>query len=145
MNGKPDIVMKKPFLWCMLVLLVSPGAFGEEGAMLLGDLAAQKDAYEGKKITMPLKLKSIDNLFGKIYFYDRKNQDIVFDVAIQSGMEEYRTEMLNLREGLEYHVTFLFNGVGNIGIINGELIGFTPAILMKLPEGGEKTEKEQIK
>ena len=88
---------------------------------------------------MTLKFKHLDNLFGKIYFYDRKNYDIVFDMTLQSTMREYRTEILNLHEGLDYSVTFLFNGVGNIGLITGELISFTPVILSSLPDGDKKS------
>jgi hypothetical protein len=100
---------------------------------LLNELAGASEEYEGKKITLILKFKTLDRIFNKIYFYDRKNIDIVFDIAIQADMAEYTNEILNLREGMDYSVTFLFDGMGNIGLIKGELIRFTPVILSKLP------------
>ena len=130
--------MKKlPAAAFIIILLgLSPlGITGEVDDLLLRDLSAEKGGYEGKKITMTLKFKHVDYLFSKIYFYDRKNYDIVFDMSLQSTMDEFRTEILNLHEGLDYHVTFLFNGVGNIGLINGELLSFSPVILDSLPEG----------
>ena len=106
---------------------------GDTSQPLLSELAGKSEEYEGKKLTLILKFKTIDHLFNKIYFYDRKNIDIVFDIAIQTGMKEYKNEILNLREGMDYSVTFLFDGIGNIGLIKGELIRFTPVILSKLP------------
>ena len=115
------------------ITLLSSSIVGDTTEPLLTELAGDSKNNEGKKITLTLKFKSLDYLFNKIYFYDRKNIDIVFDIAIQTGMEEYKNEMLNLREGLDYRVTFIFDGLGNIGLIKGELIRFTPVILLKLP------------
>jgi hypothetical protein len=119
----------------ILFSLTPLGLSGEADDLLLRDLAAGREGHEGKKITMTLKFKHVDYLFSKIYFYDRKNYDIVFDMSLQTTMDEFKTEILNLHEGLDYRVTFLFNGVGNIGLINGELISFTPVILDSIPEG----------
>ena len=117
---------------CFLNIMSS--IFAEDTSQpLLNELAGASEEYEGKKITLILKFKTLDRIFNKIYFYDRKNIDIVFDIAIQSEMAEYTNEILNLREGMDYSVTFLFDGMGNIGLIKGELIRFTPVILSKLP------------
>lgn len=115
-----------------------PFSRGRADELLLSDLASEPEKYSGKKITMHLKLKYVDWLFGKAYFYDRKNHDIAFDIALQTEMEEFRYELLSLREGMDFEVTFLYQGVGNIGMINGELVRFVPVILLKLPEGDEK-------
>ncbi len=137
MTGVKRTVMTS--VLCGLLGVLPLGARGEDGEILLRDLAAGQEKYQGQKITMTLKFKHLDTLFGKIYFYDRKNFDIVFDMTLQATMREYRTEILNLHEGLDYRVTFLFNGVGNIGLITGELIGFTPVILSSLPDGDKKS------
>ncbi len=120
---------------CIVCALSGHYSYGQAAELLLRDLASESDKYTGKKITMRLKLKYVDWLFGKVYFYDRKNYDIAFDISLQTEMDEYRYELLSLREGLDFEVTFLYQGVGNIGIINGELVKFIPVILLKLPEG----------
>jgi hypothetical protein len=54
--------------------------------------------------------------------------------------------LLSLREGYDFEVTFLYQGVGNIGMIQGELIKVVPVILLKLPEGdGDKKREMMIK
>lgn len=123
------------------ISIFMPLAYAED--LLLRDLASEPDKYTGKKITMHLKLKYVDWLFGKAYFYDRKNHDIAFDITLQAEMDEYRSELLSLREGMDFEVTFLYQGVGNIGMIQGELVKFIPVILLKLPEGAgaDKTVK----
>ncbi len=120
---------------CIFCALSGDYSYGQTAELLLRDLASEPEKYTGKKITMQLKLKYVDWIFGKIYFYDRKNYDIAFDISLQSEMDEYRYELLSLREGMDFEVTFLYQGVGNIGMINGELVKFIPVILLKLPEG----------
>ncbi|MCX7678723.1 MAG: hypothetical protein N2316_05840 [Spirochaetes bacterium] len=109
------------------------GVYSQE--LLLRDLLLESDKFVGKQITMRLKLKHVDWTFGKVYFYDKKNFDVAFDISLQLEMEEYRNEIRSLREGMDFEVTFLFQGIGNVGMINGELIKFVPTILQRLPEG----------
>lgn len=123
------------FAICVVCALSGHYLYGQPTELLLRDLTSEPEKYTGKKITMQLKLKYVDWLFGKAYFYDRKNYDIAFDISLQAEMDEYRYELLSLREGMDFEVTFLYQGVGNIGMIHGELVKFIPVILQKLPEG----------
>lgn len=128
---------------CIACAMGGHYSYSQTAELLLRDLASEPAAYTGKKITMRLKLKYVDWLFGKVYFYDRKNYDIAFDISLQSEMDEYRYELLSLREGMDFEVIFLYQGVGNIGMINGELVKFMPVILLKLPEGAAKNKNEK--
>lgn len=111
------------------------GQINENTDIILSGIRENASGYGGKTVTMTMKYKNTDRIFSTITFYDRKNQDISFDISIQQTMIEYQRDMLNLHEGLDYLVTFIVNGVDATGFIDGELIRFTPLILTLIPEG----------
>jgi len=111
------------------------GQINENTDIILSGIRENASGYGGKTVTMTMNYKNTDRIFSTITFYDRKNQDISFDISIQQTMIEYQRDMLNLHEGLDYLVTFIVNGVDATGFIDGELIRFTPLILTLIPEG----------
>ena len=123
------------FLLLSVALMIGGVHSEEHSTLLIGDLIKKESQYKGKKITLKLKFKHVNRIFNTISFYDRKNIDIRFDISSHSSMNVHKHEMLNLHEGLDYYVTFIFNGAGNLGLADGELIRFMPVIMTKLPEG----------
>ncbi len=103
--------------------------------VILQDIVKKIESYKNKKITLKLRLKNFDSIFDKLIFYDRKNNDIVFDISIIKKKKEFQSQVLNLHEGMEYLVNFTIKDVGNIGEIIGDLISFKPLVLFKLPDG----------
>jgi len=104
-------------------------------SILLRDITNNIDNYRNKTITLKLRLKYIDLIYKKIIFYDKKNQDIVFDISKIQKDSQFKTDILNLHEGMHYLVVFVIKGIGTIGDIVGDLISFEAFILQKLPEG----------
>lgn len=106
----------------------------DEKNNLLSVIAKNIHNYKSKTITLHLKLKHLDKIFEKITFYDKKNHDIEFDISDRFLKKRIASDMLNLHEGMEYYVTFVIQNVGNLGQIIGELKGFKPVVLEKVPE-----------
>ncbi|TAL30462.1 MAG: hypothetical protein EPN93_19610 [Spirochaetes bacterium] len=132
--------MKRLVSLCMLLFALTgvPGPAGAYENITLGELAEKMDSWKGKTITLRLKLKLVDYIFRKIVFYDRKNYDLEFDIAPRMKDEAFASMLLNAREGAEYLVTFEVQRLGNLGYVVGDIRGFTPVALEKLPEGGSE-------
>lgn len=122
----------------MAILFISNyysiGISQEQKNLLLNDIAGNITSYQNKTITLTLRLKNIDATFDKIAFYDRKNNDIIFDIAELKKTKQYKKEAQNLHQGLEYNVTFIVKNVTKHRIIMGDLLSFQPLILSKLPD-----------
>jgi hypothetical protein len=110
-------------------------------AVLMGEdmtsIALLKDhltEYEGKEITMVLRLKLHDRVFEKLVFYDERNLDIEFDITRRKISHRLRKDLLNLHEGLKYRVTFKVTGKGDTGMVTGILIRAVPGLIEKIPE-----------
>lgn len=101
--------------------------------VLLSEIADNVSSYKNKTITLRLRLKYIDRVFNRIVFYDRKNTDIIFDIEKMKDRKEFMKESLNLHPGMEYLVRFTVTDIGSLGLIIGDLTGFTPVALMKIP------------
>jgi hypothetical protein len=104
-----------------------------DGPIVLSRIAADMGAYQGKTVTMVLRLKGVDRIFERITFYDTKNHDIVFDVSGREIKKKLKKPMLNLHEGLDYRVTFTVDRLGAQGLIMAELVDFVPVIVDLLP------------
>jgi uncharacterized secreted protein with C-terminal beta-propeller domain len=128
------------FIIILYVFSASAGHLAGQGFqnILLNDIARDIASYKEKTVTLKLKFKFADNIFNKIYFYDSKNIDIVFDISVLKTGDSFRRDMVNLHQGLDYLVTFTVKDVGALGLLTGELQGFTIYALTRLPEGGEK-------
>ncbi len=139
-GGKLPIFMKVIADIIILFLLIVSASYPlkaqDEKQVLLSEIAARIDQYKGKRLTMKLKLKMHDTIFEKIVFYDSKNHDIEFDISDRPLKKKLAPEMKNLHEGLVYLVTFTVRDAGNQGQIIGDLEGFTPVVIGKLPENG---------
>jgi hypothetical protein len=101
--------------------------------MLLSDIAAKIVEYKNKTVTLRLKLKYADRIFEKISFYDRKNNDIEFDISSKETKKLIVQDMLNLHEGMGYLVTFTIRNIGKNSEVVADLLSFTPAVLDSLP------------
>jgi hypothetical protein len=101
--------------------------------LILNDIAGDISNYKNKTVTIKLKLKNLDSVFDKIVFYDRKNIDIVFDIAELKKEEAFRKQALNLHQGLEYYVVFTVKELTAKNNVIGDLRSFSPVILSKLP------------
>ncbi len=122
---------------CLILLLNGTLSALDYEDILLSDIASNISSYKGKTISLRLRLKYMDTIFNKLVFYDKKNIDIEFDVEGMVKDRKKRNEFLNLHNGMEYVVTFSVKEVGKMGILIGELEGFIPLALLKLPSGGE--------
>ena len=125
----------------MMMAVMGPAvsASGEEtekGEPLLGDIAADIDAYRSRTVTLTLKLKRVDAVFEKIVFYDRKNHDIAFDISSRETRRRISRDMRNLHPGVAYRVTFIVRDRGSLGEVIGDIGGFKPAFLDAVPGGG---------
>ncbi len=103
--------------------------------ILLKNIAGNIEKYKNKEIKLKLRLKKTDLIFEKITFYDRKNHDIVFDISKNKTNRQFRKELENIHNGMEYLVLFKVNDVSGSGYIIADLISFRPYLLNFLPEG----------
>ncbi len=136
MNTKNVILMLFILVFMFNPCLVSNGY----EKILLQDIVDKIESYKGKEVKLKLKLKNLDPVFDLLFFYDRKNNDIVFDISEIKKKDQFKRQILNLHEGMEYLVIFIVKDVGNIGEIIGEIISFKSFVLLKLPEGNFKSD-----
>jgi hypothetical protein len=115
-----------------LCLAAEPQTVPEEKTLSV--IASGIDGYRDKNITLTLKLKNLDRIFGFITFYDNNNHDISFDISSSESRKRFAGELLNIHEGMNYRVTFTVRGVGGLGLLLGDLQGFEPLILEIIPE-----------
>jgi hypothetical protein len=101
--------------------------------VLLSDIAAKIGEYKNKTVTLRLKFKYADRIFEKISFYDRKNNDIEFDISSKETKKLIIRDMLNLHEGMGYLVTFTVRNIGKNSELIADLLSFKPAVLDSLP------------
>lgn len=123
----------------ILILLIPALLLAEDNDILIRDIAGKIDSYRNKTITLKLRMKNLDEIFHKLTFYDRKNYDIVFDISELEKKDEFKLQMLNLHRGAEYIVKFTIKGRTDSEEIIADLIEFSPYLLLKLPEGINKT------
>ncbi|MFC1668849.1 hypothetical protein ACFL20_00535 [Spirochaetota bacterium] len=126
----------KVFLILIFVFHAFDGSFllsQKQEDVLIQDVIGNVQKYKKKILTLKLKLKMFDKVFEKIVFYDRKNQDIEFDISQKHIKKKIEADMLNLHEGMDYLVTFTVNGVGNLGGLIADLHGFKPVIMKIIP------------
>jgi len=101
--------------------------------LTISSIVSEIESYRNKSITMTLKLKYIDRIFEKIVFYDSENIDIEFDISGKELKKRLQKDMLNVHEGMIYRVSFSVTGTGHLGGLMGDLEGFKPAFLEKIP------------
>lgn len=99
------------------------------------EISSNIQRYKNKTISLKLRLRNIDLVFDKIYFYDNKNHDITFDISTLKKKKLFKKIVLNLHEGMFYAVSFMVKDVGSLGEVIGELQNFEVIILNKIPEG----------
>ncbi len=104
--------------------------------LLLSDIAANVANYKSKDLTLRLRLKYVDRIFEKIIFYDRKNNDIEFDISGRDTRKRLERDMRSLHEGMQYLVTMTVLKAGDAGEITAELVGFRPVFLDNIPLRG---------
>ena len=92
---------------------------------------------------MRLRLRNVDNVFEKIVFYDADNIDIEFDISDKQKRKTLYNDLLNIHEGMLYEVKFTIIGNGTLGGLIGELQGFSPVIIEKIPEINYKEKKAE--
>lgn len=117
---------------CFFIIFLSL-SFVSGNNLTISSIIAGIDSYKNKNVTMTLKLKNIDRIFEKIVFYDSENIDIEFDISDKELKKRLSKDMLNIHEGLSYTVTFYVTGTGHLGGLIGDLEGFKPAFLDKIP------------
>jgi hypothetical protein len=106
--------------------------------ILLAEIASRIGEYKNKTVTLRLKLKHVDPVFEKIYFYDRKNQDIEFDISSKETKHMIINDMDSVHEGMAYLVTLKIRNIGKLNEVIADLLGFKPALLDSLPAGDNK-------
>jgi len=101
--------------------------------LTISSIISEIESYRNKSITMTLKLKYIDRIFEKIVFYDSENIDIEFDISGKELKKRLHKDLLNVHEGMVYRVSFTVTGTGHLGGLVGDIEGFKPAFLEKIP------------
>ena len=98
----------------------------------LSSLAASIVSTKGQRTTMELRLRNIDMVMEKIWFYDKENVDIVFDIHRWEKNPVLVRSMENAHPGVRYRVVFSPESVMTQGILEGKLESFEPVFLDKL-------------
>lgn len=117
---------------CLTIIIFSLN-FVSGNNLTISSIIADIDSYKNKSVTMTLRLKYIDRIFEKIVFYDSENIDIEFDISDKELKKRLNRDMLNIHEGMIYRVSFSVSGRGHLGGLMGDLQGFKPAFLEKIP------------
>lgn len=125
--------MKKVALFNFLIL---PGMilFAQTENITIGRIISEIDSFKDKTITVNMRLKYVDHIFDKIIFYDSENVDVEFDISGKEKKKELSDNLINIHEGMLYHVTFRVIGTGSLGGLTGSLNEFIPVIVDKIPE-----------
>lgn len=128
--------MKKVALFNFLIL---PGMilFAQTENITIGRIISEIDSFKDKTITVDMRLKYVDYIFDKIIFYDSENVDVEFDISGKEKKKELSDNLINIHEGMLYHVTFRVIGTGSLGGLTGSLNEFIPVIVDKIPEKGD--------
>jgi hypothetical protein len=128
------MLMKNPIITLIFILFIQTSLLPQQQEnLILNDIATNIGNYKNKTVTLKLKLKNLDTVFDKIVFYDRKNIDIIFDIAALKKQNEFQKQALNLHQGLDYFVVFTVKELTTGKSVIGDLISFSPVILSKLP------------
>ena len=98
----------------------------------LSSLAASIVSTKGQRTTMELRLRNIDMVMEKIWFYDKENIDIVFDIHRWEKNPVLVRSMDNAHPGVRYRVVFSPENVMEQGTLEGKLESFEPVFLDKL-------------
>ena len=98
----------------------------------LSSLAASIVSTKGQRTTMELRLRTIDMVMEKIWFYDKENIDIVFDIHRWEKNPALVRSMDNAHPGVRYRVVFSPENVMEQGTLEGKLESFEPVFLDKL-------------
>ncbi len=122
----------------LIILCLLPVFSYGEGGRLISDIISGIEGYKEKTIVLDLRLKYHDRIFEKIIFYDSENVDIEFDISGKERRKLLADDLLNIHEGMTYRVTFRVIGSGSLGGLTGDLAGFKPLIIEKIPEGAPK-------
>jgi len=122
----------------IFIFLTTLSFSAENENILLSGIIADIDNYTNKSLIVNLRLKYIDRIFEKIVFYDSENIDIEFDISGKAKRKELSSSLVNIHEGMIYRVKFTVIGAGTIGGLTGDLHGFTPVIIEKIPSDGIK-------
>lgn len=120
----------------LLLLFASATLCLEDREGSIGKIISEIDNYKDKTVTLQLRLKHLDRIFEKITFYDSENIDVEFDISGKERKKMLARDLLNLHEGMIYSVTFRVIGTGNLGGLLGEVQGFRPFFIDKIPENG---------
>jgi len=107
--------------------------FASGNNLTISSIVSDIDSYKNKSVSMTLKLKYIDRIFERIVFYDSENIDIEFDISEKELKKRLQRDMLNIHEGMACRVSFFVKGPGHLGGLMGDLQGFKPAFLDKIP------------
>ena len=120
-------------VWIFFLLTIYSLLLAEGREILIKDISKHIKRYQGKELTLLLKLKNYNTIFNKITFYDRKNYDIEFDISAKEDQKKFKQELKNLHEGMDYQVTFVIKGVSALGLIIAKLKAFSPRIYKIIP------------
>ena len=81
---------------------------------------------------MELRLRNIDMTMEKIWFYDRENVDIVFDIHRWEKNAVLAGSIADAHPGIRYRVVFSPEIVMQQGTLEGKLESFEPVFLDKI-------------
>ena len=95
-------------------------------------LIAEISSAKGRVCTMKLRLKNIDGVMEKIWFYDRDNIDVVFDMHGWEKNPVLAKSMADAHPGLQYRVVFSPENIMSQGTLEGKLVSFEPVFLEKI-------------
>jgi hypothetical protein len=120
--------MRALLLVVLLLMAVPLQAQGISPAS--GDLAG---ISANGRTELVLRLRNHDTSFRRITFYDRNNTDLVFDTIPLENKKWFKRAIRALHPGALYRVIFEATGRDSRGLLQGDLIDFTPLFYDKLP------------
>jgi len=127
---------KKVFILLITIIFIPMHLFSQNRDLRVQNIIDDPATFRNRKIVLRLKLKNVDRVFEKIVFYDKDNIDIEFDISDKKLKKNIKKDMHGIHEGMDYFVEFTVIESAS-GMIRGELHGFTPAILEKIPGKGK--------
>ena len=117
-------------LFPLFVLLLSCSLRAQGISPASGDLSG---ISANGRTELILRLRNHDTSFRRIVFYDRNNIDIAFDAVPLENKKWFKRAIRALHPGALYRVVFEATGRDSRGLLQGELLDFSPLYYEKLP------------
>lgn len=136
-DGEYEAAMKRYLVIFFLILIAAvqaqtPKPAADKKAETLTGVIENMETMKGIKLSLELRLRNVDAVMEKVWFYDRDNIDIVFDITGYKKNAELLSCFEDAHAGVLYRVEFMPAAVMQDGVPTGTLVSFVPVFLDKL-------------